>query len=201
MKTTKMENGKSAAKLLNSKSTEKVQRLSHTGVDSKQSRSAQPMKWSKKFNLNSCIRCGKDNSPHICHGLCSKCYDKVRGVEKRRKRSQNPEAKERFRVQCLEWKARNPARIQQYSLDYYEAKRLEVLTKKNESNHGGNYLSVLVRDKFSCRRCGKHPIFLVHHKCPGKHDKDLQVSLCVQCHVYLHRSKSLSTAERNDYFV
>lgn len=37
---------------------------------------AQLTGWAKKYTK--CVACGKTENKHICHGLCSKCYEKQR---------------------------------------------------------------------------------------------------------------------------
>lgn len=52
---------------------------------------------------------------------------------------------------------------------------------------GGKRESVLERDRFRCRACGAGGRLLVHHRDRSNEPK-LLVTLCIRCHVRIHRS-------------
>jgi hypothetical protein len=56
---------------------------------------------------------------------------------------------------------------------------------------GGLREAVLKRDRFRCRVCGKGAPLLVHHR-DGHNEKRLLITLCISCHVRLHRYRGLS---------
>jgi hypothetical protein len=49
---------------------------------------------------------------------------------------------------------------------------------------------VLERDRFRCRGCGQRSALVVHHR-ERRNRADLLVTLCIRCHVRIHRSSSL----------
>jgi hypothetical protein len=49
---------------------------------------------------------------------------------------------------------------------------------------------VLVRDRFRCRACGARSRLVVHHR-DGRHREELLITLCIRCHVRIHRSGGL----------
>ena len=49
---------------------------------------------------------------------------------------------------------------------------------------------VLERDRFRCRGCGKRSALVVHHR-DRQNRPNLLVSLCIRCHVRIHRSAGL----------
>src|SRR5215831_16633997 len=52
---------------------------------------------------------------------------------------------------------------------------------------GGLRERVLERDRFRCRGCGKRSALVVHHR--SRHNRaNLLVTLCVRCHIRIHRS-------------
>jgi hypothetical protein len=52
---------------------------------------------------------------------------------------------------------------------------------------GGLRERVLERDRFCCRGCGKRSALVVHHR--RRHNRaNLLVTLCVRCHIRIHRS-------------
>jgi len=53
---------------------------------------------------------------------------------------------------------------------------------------GGLREVVLKRDRFSCRACGARRRLVVHHR-DGRNAKALLITLCIRCHVRLHRSR------------
>jgi hypothetical protein len=53
---------------------------------------------------------------------------------------------------------------------------------------GGLREAVLRRDCFSCRACGARRRLIVHHR-EERNAKDLLITLCIRCHVRLHRSR------------
>lgn len=55
---------------------------------------------------------------------------------------------------------------------------------------GGLREAVLKRDRFSCRACGARRRLVVHHR-EERNAKALLITLCVRCHVRLHRSRRL----------
>jgi hypothetical protein len=55
---------------------------------------------------------------------------------------------------------------------------------------GGLRERVLVRDRFRCRGCGKRSALIVHHR-DRRNRTNLLVTLCVRCHVRIHRSSGL----------
>jgi hypothetical protein len=56
---------------------------------------------------------------------------------------------------------------------------------------GGLREAVLKRDRFSCRVCGRGAPVLVHHR-DGHNEKHLLITLCISCHVRLHRYRGFS---------
>ena len=54
---------------------------------------------------------------------------------------------------------------------------------------------VLARDGHRCQRCGEPGALEVHHKLPvekgGGHELENLVTLCVKCHVSLHRNERI----------
>lgn len=63
----------------------------------------------------------------------------------------------------------------------------------SKRRYGGNRGKVLNRDNYSCVVCGKETDMCVHHK-----DKNLKnnkvnnlVTLCRQCHINAHKSKTI----------
>jgi hypothetical protein len=55
---------------------------------------------------------------------------------------------------------------------------------------GGLREAVLKRDRFSCRACGARRRLVVHHR-DERNAKSLLITLCIRCHVRLHRSRWL----------
>jgi hypothetical protein len=55
---------------------------------------------------------------------------------------------------------------------------------------GGLRERVLVRDRFRCRGCGKRSALVVHHR-NRRNKTNLLVTLCIRCHVRIHRSSGL----------
>jgi hypothetical protein len=55
---------------------------------------------------------------------------------------------------------------------------------------GGLRERVLDRDRFRCRGCGNHSALVVHHR-NRYNQADLLVTLCVSCHIRIHRSLGL----------
>ena len=55
---------------------------------------------------------------------------------------------------------------------------------------GGLREVVLKRDRFSCRACGARRRLVVHHR-DERNAKSLLITLCIRCHVRLHRSRRL----------
>lgn len=177
----------------------KVQRLSRKGVGSKRSRSARCTKrWARRHDR--CVSCGTIARPHRCKGKCGLCYDRDRRPEKDCKRHADPVKREQHRLQSLAWKDRNRVKVLCDARCYYHENRDVVLLAKNEANHGGYYLEVLTRDNFTCQRCGKENVNLVHHMQPGNHDPALQIAMCVECHISIHHQKELSDEDRR-FFV
>jgi hypothetical protein len=52
---------------------------------------------------------------------------------------------------------------------------------------GGLRERVLVRDRFRCRGCGKRSALVVHHR-DKRNRANFLVTLCIRCHVRIHRS-------------
>ena len=190
MKTSKI--GQSAAE---PREPGKVQRLSREGVGPEWDRSARCKKrWARNFD--SCIVCGTKLLKHSAFGKCFRCYDRGRQKERDLKRALDPIKREQGRLQSLAWKDRNKVKVNSDAKCYYHENRDYVLRQKNESNHGGNYWKVLERDNFTCQRCGDSPVYFVHHKDPGNHDAELQITMCVRCHISIHHQKLLSAEDR-----
>ena len=55
---------------------------------------------------------------------------------------------------------------------------------------GGLRERVLKRDRFRCRGCGRRSALVVHHRDQSNCVK-LLVTLCIRCHIRIHRSSSL----------
>ena len=55
---------------------------------------------------------------------------------------------------------------------------------------GGLREVVLKRDRFSCRACGARRRLVVHHR-DERNAKASLITLCIRCHVRLHRSRRL----------
>ena len=55
---------------------------------------------------------------------------------------------------------------------------------------GGLRERVLKRDRFRCRGCGKPSALVVHHR-DRYNQADLLVTLCIRCHIRIHRSSGL----------
>lgn len=55
---------------------------------------------------------------------------------------------------------------------------------------GGLRERVLVRDRFRCRGCGKRSSLVVHHR-ERRNKTKLLVTLCIRCHVRIHRCSGL----------
>ena len=214
-----IEIGQSAADPLNLNDMRQVQRLA---VGSKQSRSlrrARKLKsacdrgrWARRYDR--CGSCGTVEIPHEALGLCERCYNIKRkrewtkknptwNKEYHQKMRKDPERYEKRLQMSRNWKDRNKERNRQYAIDYYHNNRDSELLKKNEKNHGGYYLLVLERDNFICQRCGKYPVFLVHHKDPKtrNHDPEFQITLCPSCDTMIHRTINLDIQDRIDFFV
>jgi hypothetical protein len=51
--------------------------------------------------------------------------------------------------------------------------------------------AVLKRDRFRCRVCGNGAQLLVHHR-DRHNEKRLLITLCISCHVQLHRYRGIS---------
>ena len=49
---------------------------------------------------------------------------------------------------------------------------------------------ILKRDRFKCRVCGVGRRLVVHHRAE-RNEKTLLITLCIRCHVRLHRSGRL----------
>ena len=56
---------------------------------------------------------------------------------------------------------------------------------------GGLREAVLRRDRFRCRVCGSGAALLVHHR-EGLNERRLLITLCISCHVRLHRYRGFS---------
>jgi hypothetical protein len=56
---------------------------------------------------------------------------------------------------------------------------------------GGLREAVLRRDRFRCRVCGSSAPLLVHHR-NGLNERRLLITLCISCHVRLHRYRGFS---------
>jgi hypothetical protein len=56
---------------------------------------------------------------------------------------------------------------------------------------GGLREAVLRRDRFRCRVCGSGAPLLVHHR-GGHNESRLLITLCISCHVRLHRYRGFS---------
>jgi hypothetical protein len=55
---------------------------------------------------------------------------------------------------------------------------------------GGLRELVLERDRFRCRGCGKRSALVVHHR--DRHNRaNLLITLCIRCHIRIHRSLGL----------
>jgi len=55
---------------------------------------------------------------------------------------------------------------------------------------GGLRERVLKRDRFRCRGCGRRSAMVVHHR--DRHNRtNLLVTLCIRCHIRIHRSSGL----------
>lgn len=57
---------------------------------------------------------------------------------------------------------------------------------------GGLRERVLERDRFRCRGCGKRSALVVHHR-DRRNRTNLLVTLCIRCHVRIHRSSRLKS--------
>jgi hypothetical protein len=55
---------------------------------------------------------------------------------------------------------------------------------------GGLRERVMERDRFRCRGCGKRSALVVHHR-DRLNRADLLVTLCIRCHMRIHRSSGL----------
>jgi hypothetical protein len=55
---------------------------------------------------------------------------------------------------------------------------------------GGLRERVLLRDRFRCRGCGKRSALVVHHR-DRRNRTNMLVTLCIRCHVRIHRSAGL----------
>jgi hypothetical protein len=55
---------------------------------------------------------------------------------------------------------------------------------------GGLRERVLERDRFRCRGCGKCSALVVHHR-ERRNRANLLVTLCIRCHIRIHRSSGL----------
>ena len=55
---------------------------------------------------------------------------------------------------------------------------------------GGLRERVLERDRFRCRGCGRRSALVVHHR-ERRSRADLLVTLCIRCHIRIHRSSGL----------
>lgn len=185
----------SAAKGLSQKTnsdTVKVQRPFREEVDPKRGRSARHQKkWSRKYDY--CVVCDTTEFKHQARGVCSSCSKEERrkqNKEWRMRRYSIKEYREQKLARSRKWKRDNPEKIKAYSVRNYKEKREKLLRQKNEFNHGGNYWAVLERDNFTCQRCGRHPVYLVHHT-GESHAKDKQVTLCKGCHSAIHKSRKV----------
>ena len=56
---------------------------------------------------------------------------------------------------------------------------------------GGLREAVLRRDRFRCRVCGSGAALLIHHR-DGRNERRLLITLCISCHVRLHRYRGFS---------
>ena len=55
---------------------------------------------------------------------------------------------------------------------------------------GGLRERVLERDRFRCRGCGRRSALVVHHR-DRRNRANLLVTLCIRCHIRIHRSSGL----------
>ena len=55
---------------------------------------------------------------------------------------------------------------------------------------GGLRELILTRDRFRCRGCGVSRRLIVHHR-DGRNEESVLITLCIRCHVRLHRTRSL----------
>lgn len=103
-----------------------------------------------------------------------------------------------------DWRKRNPKRVKAYAKMRMvrDAVKIKAYQKifNNDYYFGGNRIKVLERDNYTCQECGKNKedgkTIVVHHKDGTgwknkKKDKnnsmDNLISLCVQCHMAIHR--------------
>ncbi len=62
--------------------------------------------------------------------------------------------------------------------------------RRNATYFGGFREQVLARDR-ACRLCIAREKLVVHHRRPGVNRPALQITLCIPCHVRLHRRRQL----------
>ena len=55
----------------------------------------------------------------------------------------------------------------------------------------GHREPVLNRDARRCAVCSSPERLVVHHRAPGQNEANLLVTLCVRCHVRLHKAERL----------
>jgi 5-methylcytosine-specific restriction endonuclease McrA len=66
-------------------------------------------------------------------------------------------------------------------------RRCYAARSRSRRRFAGNREAVLERDGHRCRVCGGGERVAVHHRRPGRHDRDRLISVCVRCHARLHR--------------
>lgn len=167
------------------------------------SKSKTNKKWSRKFDQ--CVSCDSTDYRHEAHGECSYCYKHNRrekyNFNTRARYFADPEYREIRKGKSLDWKVQNQDYCRDYAIVRYYENISEEQLRVNERNHGGNWFNTLERDNFTCQRCGM-ATRLVHHMdgIREDHSIDVQISLCVGCHVAIHHFKELSEEDKR-FFI
>lgn len=127
--------------------------------------------------------------------ICEKC---------KQRQTRFPTGKICEACKTKDWRKRNPKKVKAYAKMRMvrDAVKIRAYSKiaNNDYYFGGNRIKVLERDNYTCQVCGKNKedgkTIIVHHKdetgwAKKKPDKnnsmDNLISLCVQCHMGIHR--------------
>ena len=112
--------------------------------------------------------------------------------------------RERDKEYSKQWRKDNPKKVKDYAKmrRVRDAVKIKAYSKiaNNDYYFGGNRIKVLERDNYTCKVCGKNKedgkTIIVHHKDetgwahkkPEKNNSmENLISLCVQCHMGIHR--------------
>ena len=141
--------------------------------------------WSKKYER--CRECGTTERKHNGKGLCCNCYSN-------KKYRENPEPQ---KTRSNNYYAHHSEEKKEWQREYYNLTKEERLAymrvMREEKHFGGKREAVLLRDGFSCTKCGSKELLIVHHidlngrgsSSPNNEMGNL-ATLCRACHVRVH---------------